>query len=113
MRFYWGLGVGHTYSHEHAKLERKTEEENGASEVDDDEPDDCSMRGEDSVGPSHNVASNFQDGERKDEDEELEEELGMEDRDNEEWEDEEGDAGEEGDEIITDKEAQNTDEGRE
>lgn len=94
MRFYWGLGVGHVYSHGDAILEGGSEDQIMESEDEEDpvETFEVVMRSEE---PD---ACNLDEDLEEEEDAERvgpsEENLGMDDGDDEDWEDSDDDLGE-------------------
>lgn len=105
MRFYWGLGVGHVYSHEEAKLDGGSEDQIMESEDEEDEEDDVGML---ELMPSEVPEAREVDEDLEDFAEEaglLEENLGMDNGDDEDWEDSEDDleedSGDQGDEGVS------------
>lgn len=96
MRFYWGLGVGHVYSHQNQtvddSMEMEAEAEDGAEEEAEEEseaPLEC-----------HNVPMDTEnlgeaeDSDNGEDDSQAGSALGMEDRENDNWMDEDSDPNE-------------------
>lgn len=101
MRFYWGLGVGHVYSHEDAILDGGSEDQIMESEDEEDEEDSVGVFGVPSKVPeAHNLDEDLED--YAEETGPLEGNLGMDHGDDEDWEDSEDDleedSGDHGDE---------------